>query len=97
MKYKVGDKVKIKEDLIVGKEYYHGADPSECWEYTEEMYLPVVNNGYIGTIIGIIDVYGYGYRLDIVPDEPYFNDAMIEGYAEEIRLNMKDILQFLEK
>lgn len=97
MKYKVGDRVKIREDLVIDKDYHHGEEPDEYWNYTDEMHQPVVNNGYVGTIIGIIDECGYGYRLDIVPFEPYFNDAMIEGYANEVEINTKDILQFLEE
>ena len=97
MKYRIGDRVKIRKDLVIGKEYWCDTDSDAAWYYTEEMDLPVVNNGYVGTIIDIINVNDYGYRLDIVPDEPYFNDAMIEGYAEEVELNTKDILQFLEE
>lgn len=99
MKYKVGDRVKIREDLVIDRDYHHGRDIGYSWVYAREMHHPVVNNGYVGTIIDIIEhpAYGYGYRLNIVPDQPYFNDAMIEGYAEEVELNTEDILQFLEE
>lgn len=98
MKYRIGDRVKIRKDLVVGKLYYHGRDLAESWVYTRDMHRPVVNNGYVGTIIGIIEScgYGYGYRLNIAPNQPYFNDAMIEGYAKEVGLNTEDILRFLE-
>ena len=98
MKYSIGDRVKIRENLVVGKIYYHGRGSAESWVYTREMHRPVVNNGYVGTIIGIIEScgYGYGYRLNIAPNQPYFNDAMIEGYAKEVELNTEDILRFLE-
>lgn len=98
MKYRIGDRVKIRKNLVVGKIYCHGKGLAESWVYTREMHQPVVNNGYVGTIIDIIEScgYGYGYRLNIVPDQPFFNDVMIEGYAEEVELNTEDILRFLE-
>ena len=99
MKYRIGDRVKIRENLVVGKLYYHGRDYAWSWVYTMEMHRLVVNNGYVGTIIDFIEScdYGYGYRLNIAPNQPYFNDAMLEGYAEEVELNPEDILQFLEE
>lgn len=35
------------------------------------------------------------HRLNFIPDRPYFNDAMIEGYAEE-PFNSADVLAFLD-
>ena len=65
MKYKVGDRVKIREDLIVGNEY--GAD-----DFAEEMEL------YKGGIATITDIYNNKYFIDVDDGEWHWTDEMFE-------------------
>lgn len=72
MRYKVGDKVKIREDLVVGKEY--GAD-----DFARGM------KPYKGKIATITSVCGDTYRIDI-DDNDYkwhWTDEMFEGAKNE--------------
>ena len=92
--YKVGDRVKIRQDLISPNLY---GDKGYTWVYEHEMHLAAQSANFIGEIIGIYndDIFSIeGYRLDFIPDRPYFNDAMIEGYAEAF--NSADVLEFLD-
>jgi hypothetical protein len=70
MKYKVGDRVKIREDLIVGKEYDDN-------EFVEEM---VPWGGQVATIAHC-GKYGYSLEGD---DNWYWSDEMFEGLASEV-------------
>jgi hypothetical protein len=70
MKYKVGDKVKIREDLIVGKLYDDN-------EFVEEM---VPWGGQVATIAHCTE---YGYLLE-GDDNWYWSDEMFEGLASEV-------------
>ena len=65
MKYKVCDRVKIREDLIVGNEY--GAD-----DFAEEMEL------YKGGIATITDIYNNKYFIDVDDGEWHWTDEMFE-------------------
>lgn len=92
--YKVGDRVKIRQDLIPPNSY---GDKECTWIYEREMHRAAQDANFIGEIIGIYedDIFGKeGYRLDFLSDRPYFNDAMIEGYAEVF--NGADVLEFLD-
>lgn len=71
MKYKVGDKVKIREDLIVGNEY--GAD-----DFAEEMEL------YKGGIATITDIYNNKYFIDVDDGEWHWTDEMFEDIEPNI-------------
>lgn len=92
--YKVGDRIKIRQDLkplgVYGYREY-------MWIYEREMQHAAEQANFTGEIIGIYHgMLGKdGYRLNIIPDRPYFNDAMIEGYAEE-PFNSADVLAFLD-
>lgn len=90
--YKVGDIVKIRRDLKCGHEY---GDGNDRWTYEQNMYWAVESANFVGKIISIHRFFNgsEGYRLDCVPGRPFFNDAMIEGYAEEF--NSADVLAFL--
>lgn len=88
MKYKVGDKVKIREDLIVGNEY--GAD-----DFAEEMEL------YKGGIATITDIYNNKYFIDVDDGEWYWTDEMFEDDAaikseDDIKAQTVDIGYHLE-
>lgn len=65
MKYKVGDKVKIREDLIVDNVY--GSD-----SFTEEM------ERYKGKTATIADIYMDKYEIDIDDGSWCWTDEMIE-------------------
>lgn len=93
--YKVGDMVKIRQDLkplnLYGSRGYK-------WIYEHEMHHAAEQANFTGEIIEIYHgLLGNkkGYRLNFLPDRPYFNDAMIEGYAEE-PFNSADVLAFLD-
>lgn len=85
MKYKIGDKVKIRRDLL--------SDTMYGWYYYEwEMVESVRENNYVGRII---DVRHYGYKLDICPNRPYFTDEMIEGKVNIPEIDSKELIEFL--
>lgn len=92
--YKVGDRIKIRRDLtplnVYGYREYK-------WIYEREMHHAAEQANFTGEIIGIyLGMSGKeGYILDFLPDKPYFNDAMIESYAEE-PFNSADVLAFLD-
>lgn len=92
--YNVGDMVKIRQDLIPPNSY---GDPGYTWIYEREMHQAAQDVDFTGKIIEIYhdDIIGRdGYRLSFLPNRPYFNDAMINGYAEGF--NSADVLAFLE-
>lgn len=91
--YKVGDRVKIRQDLIPSHSYGEG---EYTWIYEYGMYSAAKDANFIGEIIEIYDgEFGKkGYRLGFIFSRPYFNDAMIEGYAEVF--NSADVLGFLD-
>ena len=92
-KYKVGDIVRIRQDLIIAN--YYG-DNGCKWIYESEMHRAAQGANFIGEIIEIYNSLGIeGYRFNFLPNRPYFNDAMIEGYAEE-PFNSADVLAFLD-
>jgi dipeptidase len=68
MKYKVGDRIKVREDLIVGKEYGNN-------DFAKEM---VPWRGQIATIAHCTED---GYMLE--GDDWYWTDEMIEGLVSE--------------
>lgn len=93
MRYKVGDRVKIREDLTVGANY--ADDYGDTWVCESRMRNAVIMNNYIATIIEARSRDEWtreGYKLDIC-DRPYFNDGMIEGYA--LNVHTDDILDML--
>lgn len=69
MKYRVGDKVQIREDLIVGGEY--GADT-----FAEEM------EQYKGKTATITATYGSKYDIDIDNGHWCWTDEMFEDCAD---------------
>lgn len=93
MRYKVGDVVKIREDLTIGVKY--ADDYGETWVCEAGMRNAVVMNNYIATIVEARSKGMWtreGYRFDIC-DRPYFNDGMIEGYA--LNVDTDDMLNVL--
>jgi len=77
MKYKVGDKVKIREGLIEDEDY----DDVDFVEGMEE---------FMGKVATIISSNEKGYRIDIDENEWCWSDGMIEDYIE---LPEKDIVE----
>lgn len=85
MKYKIGDKVKIRKDLVVG-DYYNE------WLFTEEMEKDVKSNDYILTISKAYiaydektPVYRYeenAHRTNSQIQRWELTEAMIEGLVE---------------
>jgi hypothetical protein len=69
MKYKVGDKVKIREDLIVDNDY--GSDG-----FTEEM------EQYKGKTATITDIYWDKYDIDIDDGDWSWTDEMLEDCVD---------------
>ena len=77
MKYSIGDRVKIREDLREGHGY-----PTEGGTYMcePEMYIAAKEHNYQATIIDIVFQYyseRVGYKLDILPEKPYYCDAKL--------------------
>ena len=87
MKYKVGDKVKIREDLVVGKMY--GAD-----DFARGM------EKYKGKIATIVTVHDTVYNInvddnDIDDDDAlawHWTDEMFEDYTETTAMTVEDLL-----
>ena len=92
--YKVGDRIKIRRDLTPVNLY---GDKEYTWIYEHEMHHAAEQANFTGEIIGIHHgmLGKEGYILDFLPERPYFNDAMIEGFAEE-PFNSADVLAFLD-
>lgn len=79
MKYKVGDKVRIRRDLVVGKGYYTGHS-KDTDNYTSSMDELVKNHDYVLTIAK----YGNNateYEM-LESDLFWWTESMIEGLAE---------------
>lgn len=70
MKYKVGDKVKIRSDLVSDK--YYGTN-----DFVEPM------KKYLGEVATIISVGNYDYSIDIDDDSWYWTDEMFECKVDE--------------
>ena len=86
MKFKIGDKVVIRNDLEIGKKYYMTDGRSDV--FTQIM-VPVL--GKEATIIGYTKI---GYRLDIDPFHNYTDEMLIEPeYAGEFEEDAEIILR----
>jgi hypothetical protein len=73
MKYKVGDKVKIREDLEVGEHYGNDSFTEEMEQY----------KGQIATIKEIGGIIYNGYYIDLDDDGWHWTDEMFEDYTED--------------
>ena len=72
MKYKVGDKVRIREDLVVGGNY----DGSVVVDDMTDMGGNVVTIGRVGKV--------HGYYIEEDPDDYCWTDEMFEPVEEEL-------------
>ena len=84
MKYKVGDKVKIREDLVVGKQY--GVDI-----FVKSM------KAYKGDTAIITSIDDNTYCIDIDSNNWHWTDEMFEDYTEDAEksdtvMTVKDLL-----
>lgn len=96
MKYSIGDRVKIREDLQEGYRY-----PTEGGRYIYEieMHSAAKEHNYEATILDIMTQNRsgrVGYKLDILPERPYYCDAMIEKMLYKT-YDCQSILQFLKE
>ena len=86
-KYKVGDKVRVREDLEYGKTYY--MENGRCW-------CPYVVNSEMhklrGQVVTITEALPYAYGVTGF-DEHWFTDEMFEGLVEEKKVFTKSDLQ----
>lgn len=78
MKYKVGDKVRVRTDLNFNV-HYHNEDHTDWMFFTEGMKEFAGKSGHIVTISGLrLNSYLVeGYR------NPWWTDEMFEGLADE--------------
>lgn len=75
-KYKVGDTVKIRKDLQVGKLYYSDSVEGKGDTFTNRM------RKNIGKEAEVIEVTYLGYRLDLDPIHTYTADMLEISYDE---------------
>ena len=77
---KVGDKVRIREDLIVGSNY---GGEMFCGGYMESL------KGRIATIVEVYDC--LSYDIDIDEDGWMWTEEMFEIIEKEVSVNMKEL------
>lgn len=77
MKYKVGDRVRVREDLVVAERYY-SADRSYRDSFVDEM------ADFKGQVVTIEATHGQKYR--IVGSSFNWVDEMFEGLAEQPKI-----------
>ena len=82
MKYKVGDKVKVREDLEIGKSY-------DKKVFVDDM------EKYKGQIVTIKVVGDDNYRIEEDNQDWWWTDEMLEDIEEE--MNLEDFLNALWK
>lgn len=70
MKYKVGDKVKVRSDLKINRDYGSQA-------FVREM------SQYIGKVVTIKETYSNKYNIEEDGGEWFWTDEMLEGLAED--------------
>ena len=70
MKYKVGDKVRVRSDLAVGKTYGHG------YQFTNDM------SCYMGQVVTIARVGDDFYKIKDDIDYRSWSDEMFEGASD---------------
>ena len=77
---KVGDKVRVREDLIVGSNY---GGEMFCGGYMESL------KGRIATIVEVYDC--LSYDIDIDEDGWMWTEEMFEIIEKEVSVNMKEL------
>ena len=81
MKYNIGDKVEVREDLVVGEMY-------DNYKFTSPMQI---YKGYVYTIKGYTP-YGDAYFLEEIDGNFSWSDSMLRLSEEDIRTN-KELLE----
>ena len=81
MKFKVGDRVKLKDDLIIGQQYNGIKFCEEMEKYKEKICM-----------IRVCHEYSKTYLLDIDDGGFYYGEDMLELYKDE-EFSYKDLLQ----
>ena len=79
--FKVGDKVRVKSDLIAYKHKYYMSDRKEYWYVYDNML------SFCGKVVTIsnFDENDNAYEIEEYDDEDYWADEMFEGLAEEVK------------
>lgn len=81
MKYKVGDKVRVRQWKAMEREFGehndHEIEMPWFWRFTEDM------KKYCGKVVTIKEVQSARYYIEEVADNIAWNDEMFEGYAFE--------------
>lgn len=85
-KYKIGDKVKLRDDLVVGEGYKDSRIGSWCGFWTEE------RDKFLGQTVTIsyVDSSDCSYKIDELKDE-FFSEKMFEGLASEVKSEEKTL------
>lgn len=90
--FKVGDKVRIRNDLEVNKNYTNRVNPSDNVSFEKEM------EEYKGKEATIVDVDHDGdYYLDIDDTDWIWCDEMLEAIKDKQETNIEHMLNFLEE
>ena len=95
MKFKVGDTVQVKRDLLIGKIYYNEEDRSVREVFSESM------KSYLGKEGVITAIHSGLYKLDFARNWHGFTDTMIQEpvdyLAQEPYGYNREIEELLEK
>lgn len=90
MRYKVGDKVVVRHDLIEGETYYMGDGVTH--DCVVSAMMPFV--GEIVTIQSSPSV-ASGNKYRIVGSDCWWTDDMFEGHTATLNISIERLLEFL--
>lgn len=74
-KFKIGERVKVRKDLEIGKDYHMLNNPDTCDEVTEDMIK------HLGKEATVMDIKYGKYYLDIDPFHNY-TDEMLKKFVD---------------
>ena len=78
-KYNVGQRVRVKSDLVIGTRYYMHSGPYANSGWISPRYAHMMSSGKVVTIREC----DRGYRLEEQPDDVMFSDEMFESVVED--------------